>query len=173
MEPLVHYALPLTALLLAGVQPKKAAILAFLGVIPDIDALMLVHRSISHSIIIMGLIIAPLYLIAKIRYPDLKQPLLLAFLVLSSHPVLDLESMTPILWPITSNSYMLQLSLNGVMQEGFSLKPSITLSSTPTAFTLAEGFDYPLFTENGFLIAVILLVPIAYNQIQTRFIQSK
>ena len=90
----------------------------------------------------------------------------LAFLVLASHPILDLESMTPILWPITSNSYMLRLSLNGVLQEGFSLKPAIALSSEPTVFTLAQGFDYPLFTENGVLIAIILLAPILYNQIR-------
>ena len=168
MEPLVHYVLPLTALMLVGVKPRTAAILALLGVIPDIDALMLIHRSISHSIVIMGLINAPLYLIAKHRYPDLQHNLLQAFLVLVSHPILDLEAMTPILWPITSNSYMLRLSLNGVMQEGFSLKPSIVLTSVPTVFTLAQGFDYPLFTENGVLIAVILLAPIIYNQILQR-----
>ena len=166
MEPLVHYVLPLAALMLIGVKPRTAATLAILGVIPDVDALLLVHRSISHSIVIMGLIITPLIVIAKYRYPDLQRTLLQAFLVLVSHPILDFESMTPILWPITSNSYMLKLSLNGVMQEGFSLKPAIVLSSEPTVFTLAQGFDYPLFTENGVLIAVILLAPIIYNQIR-------
>ena len=163
---MVHYVLPLAALMLLGVKPRTSATLAILGVIPDVDALMLVHRSLSHSIVVMGLIIAPLYVIARYRYPGLQRTLYLAFLVLVSHPVLDLESMTPILWPITSNSIMLRLSLNGVMQEGFSLKPAIVLSSEPTVFTLAQGFDYPLFTETGVLIAVILLAPILYNQIR-------
>ena len=163
---MVHYVLPLAALMLVDVKPRTAATL--LGVIPDVDALLLVHRSISPSIVIMGLITAPLIVIARYRIPDLQRTLYLAFLVLASHPLLDLESMTPILWPITSNSIMLRLSLNGVMREGFSLVPAIVLSSEPTALTLAQGFDYPLFTENGVLIALILLTPILYNQIQAR-----
>jgi membrane-bound metal-dependent hydrolase YbcI (DUF457 family) len=80
--------------MLLDVKPRTAATLATLGVISDVDALMLIHRSISHSILIMGLIIAPLLVYAKYRRPDLQNTLILAFLVLASHPILDLESLT-------------------------------------------------------------------------------
>jgi len=43
MEPLLHYVLPLTALILLGEKPRTAAILATLGVASDIDALLLIH----------------------------------------------------------------------------------------------------------------------------------
>ena len=168
MEPIVHYVLPLAALMILGVKPRKAATLAILGVIPDIDALLLIHRSLSHSIVIMGLIIAPLLVYAKYRRPDLQNTLILAFLVLASHPILDLESLTPIFWPLLPYSISLKLSLNGVMQEGLSLRPSISMNSQPTIFTKASGFDYPLFTQEGLLISLILLAPIIYNQIKKR-----
>ena len=165
---MVHYVLPLAALMLLGVKPRTAATLAILGVISDVDALMLIHRSISHSILIMGLIIAPLLVYAKYRRPDLQNTLLLAFLVLASHPILDLESLTPIFWPLLPYSLSLKLSLNGVIEEGLSLRPLISMSSQPTIFTKATGLDYPLFTQEGLLISLILLAPIIYNQIKKR-----
>ena len=172
MRARVHYVLPLTVLLLLGEKPRTAATLAILGILPDVDALLLLHRSLSHSIIVMALIIAPPLIYTRSRRPDLQHTLILAFLVLASHPILDLETYTPILWPITSNSYSLKLSLNAVMQKGFSLKPAIVLNTVPTVFETAQGFDYPLFTENGVLIAVILLAPIIYNQIKKNRINT-
>jgi hypothetical protein len=99
---------------------------------------------------------------------SLQNTLLLAFLVLVSHPILDLESLTPIFLPLLSYSISLKLSLNGVIQEGLSLRPLISMTSQPTIFTTASGLDYPLFTQEGILISLILLTPIIYNQIKKR-----
>ncbi|TFH13750.1 hypothetical protein E4H04_11435 [Candidatus Bathyarchaeota archaeon] len=74
--------------------------------------------------------------------------------------ILDLESLTPIFWPLLPYSISLKLSLNGVIQEGLGLRPIISMSSQPTIFTKASGFDYPLFTQEGLLISLILLAPI-------------
>jgi membrane-bound metal-dependent hydrolase YbcI (DUF457 family) len=168
MEPLLHYILPLTALILLGEKPKTSAILATLGVVSDIDALLLIHRSLSHSLVIIGLIYTPLFLYAWHRKPGLQRTFILAFLVSASHPILDLGGLTPILWPIIQNSLSLHMSLNGVMQEGFSFRPRINIKQVPTDFSRFTGFDYPLFTQDGLLTATILLLPIIYNQINKR-----
>ena len=168
MEPLLHYILPLTALILLGEKPKTAAILATLGVASDIDALLLIHRSLSHSLVIIMLIYTPLFVYAWHRKPELQRTFILAFLVSASHPILDLGGLTPILWPIIQHSISLQLSLNGVMQDGLSFRPSININQSPTDFTRFTGFDYPLFTQDGLLTAIILLLPIIYNQINKR-----
>ncbi len=86
MEPLLHYILPLTALILLGEKPRTAAILATLGVASDIDALLLIHRSLSHSLVIIGLIYTPLFVYAWHRKPELQRTFILAFLVSASHP---------------------------------------------------------------------------------------
>jgi len=168
MEPLLHYVLPLVALILLGEKPRTAAILATLGVLSDIDALLLIHRSLSHSIIIIGLIYSPLFVYARLRRPELLRTFILAFLVSISHPIMDLASMTPILWPIYQNSVSLKLSLNGVIQDGLTFKPRLNINQSPTDFTLLSGVDYPLFTQDGLLIAFILLLPIFYNQVKKR-----
>ena len=168
MEPRLHYVLPLVALILLGEKPRKAAILAILGTLSDIDALLLIHRSLSHSIVIIGLIFTPLLAYARLRRPDLQRIMFLAFLVTASHPIMDLASLTPILWPILEYSVSLKLSLNGVVEEGLTFKPRININQSPTIFTRATGFDYTLFTQDGLLMAFILLLPIIYNQIKKR-----
>jgi predicted nucleotidyltransferase len=50
LEPLIHLILPLTALTLLGVDFRKALPLALFGLLPDLDALLLIHRSLSHSL---------------------------------------------------------------------------------------------------------------------------
>ncbi|MEM0314375.1 MAG: hypothetical protein QXQ41_07505, partial [Candidatus Bathyarchaeia archaeon] len=64
MEPIIHFVAPFVALVAAGVKPKKSFLLALLGLIPDIDAILLVHRSFTHSIIVIFLVMAPLIVAA-------------------------------------------------------------------------------------------------------------
>ena len=63
----MHFALPLTALLLLRLELRTATPLALLGLLPDLDALLLIHRSFSHSVVVLGLLFLPILLIAR-RY---------------------------------------------------------------------------------------------------------
>ena len=166
MEPLLHFVLPFVALYLFGEKPQTALQLAFLGVISDLDALFLIHRSMSHSLVIIGLIFIPFLIYAKYRRPELQRMIFLAFLVTMSHPILDLNGSVPLFWPLSAYSITLNLSLNGVFRNGLSLRPNVDITLTPTDFSLLPGFDYPLFTEEGLLIALVLLMPIIYVQLQ-------
>ncbi|MBS7659884.1 hypothetical protein KEJ28_04275, partial [Candidatus Bathyarchaeota archaeon] len=57
MEPLLHFTIPFLSFLLVGVQPKKAFLLSLLALVPDLDALFLVHRSFTHSIVCISIIL--------------------------------------------------------------------------------------------------------------------
>jgi membrane-bound metal-dependent hydrolase YbcI (DUF457 family) len=168
MEPLMHFILPLASLMLLGEKPKTAVPLAVLGVLPDIDALLLIHRSISHSIIVIAVIFTPLVLYARFRAPELERIMILGFLVTISHPFLDLGGSTPILWPLISDSFMIKLALNGVVDHGVGIKPQLSVRSEPTVFTKHTSLDYPLFTYDGLVTALILLIPIIYKYVQAR-----
>ena len=163
MEPLVHFALPLAALLMLGVELKTAAPLALLGILPDMDALLLIHRSFSHSFVVLGLLFLVILLITeRFRFAPPKF-VALAFLVVASHIVLDLGSLTPILWPIYPYDVSLKIAINLVLGNGVGLTPSFKLTETPTEFIKVTGIDYPLFTEEGLLLTVVLLIPVLYN----------
>jgi hypothetical protein len=165
LEPLLHVVLPFTALVLGGVKPHKAAPLAVLGIVPDLDALFLVHRSISHSAVILSLAWAPILAITyfKPRYRKL------GLLVLLSHPVIDMMgSSTPILWPLLDTSIHISLSLNGKVGEGVSLIPRVEVQRTATVFKQVTSIDYPLFTGEGLTVSLLLLIPLALNLLRER-----
>jgi membrane-bound metal-dependent hydrolase YbcI (DUF457 family) len=163
LEPLLHVVVPFTALILSGVKPHKAAPLAVLGVLPDLDALLLLHRSLSHSAVILSLAWAPILAFAYFR-PEYRKTAALALLVLLSHPVLDMMgSSTPILWPLLDTSIHLKLSLNGKIGDGVSLSPHLEVQRTATVFEQVASIDYPLFTGEGLMISLLLLTPIALN----------
>lgn len=164
----MHFALPLTALLLLRLELRTATPLALLGLLPDLDALLLIHRSFSHSLVVVGLLFLPILLIARRYRPEHQRTVILAFLVTASHPILDLGGLTPILWPIYPYSVSVRLALNGVLGEGMGLSPMVDIRQAPPDFSKVPSIDYPLFTQEGLLLTVVLLLPILYNLIQRR-----
>jgi membrane-bound metal-dependent hydrolase YbcI (DUF457 family) len=168
MEPLLHFVLPLVALLLLNIDLKTAISLALLGLLPDLDAVLLIHRSISHSIPVLALLALPLLLLAR-RYKPLHQKtVIIAFLVAASHSVLDLSGLTPILWPIYPYSISINGSLNGVMSKEIGLIPKLNVAQALPDFSRVTGFDYTIFTQDGLFLTLILLLPVAYNLAFTR-----
>jgi membrane-bound metal-dependent hydrolase YbcI (DUF457 family) len=63
VEPLTHFVVPFAALMLAGVEFQKASIISLLALLPDLDVLFLVHRSLSHSVLIMTIVLVPFLLL--------------------------------------------------------------------------------------------------------------
>ena len=168
MEPLVHFALPLTALLLLGIELRTAAPLALLGILPDLDALFMIHRSLSHSLVVMALLFLAILLVTR-RYRLAPQRIVvLAFLVVASHIVLDLNGLTPILWPIIPYDVSIRFALNIVLDSGVGLTPSFKVATAPPDFSVVAKIDYPLFTEQGLLLTAVLMIPVLYNLIRRK-----
>jgi membrane-bound metal-dependent hydrolase YbcI (DUF457 family) len=64
----VHFAVPFSALVSAGVKPKKAFLASLFSLLPDFDALFLVHRSFSHSLFVIMCAALPFVVIATWIY---------------------------------------------------------------------------------------------------------
>jgi membrane-bound metal-dependent hydrolase YbcI (DUF457 family) len=163
VEPIVHFALPLAALLLLGLDLRKAVPLALLGILPDLDSLLLIHRSFSHSIIVLSLLFLTIFILIRHYRPAHQRTVLLGFLVVASHIFLDLGALTPIFWPIYPYNISISFSLNIVLGNGLGLSPILHVTQVPTDFSRVPGFDYPLFTEEGMLITAVLLLPTFYK----------
>ena len=89
MEPLVHFVVPFAALMLAGVEFRKALPISLLALLPDLDALFLVHRSFSHSVVVMLIGIAPFLLLTYKFKPRVHGYALLMLMAVASHSILD------------------------------------------------------------------------------------
>jgi hypothetical protein len=159
VEPIVHFAIPFFALRLSGVELRKALPVSFFAVLPDLDALFLVHRSASHSLVVQFISMAPALLLAYRFRRGLLGPLTLAFLALASHPLLDMFSgYTPILWPLHSQSLWVQFSLTAHIGSGPSLMPRVGLLAKPVTFERLQGLDAPIFTGESLTASGILLI---------------
>lgn len=94
-----------------NVRLKKAFLLSLLALTPDLDALFHIHRSISHSAIILLAIMILIWLAA--RKPWIRTQIPFALFALISHLTLDVfTGYTPILWPLSQSSIWIQMELS-------------------------------------------------------------
>ncbi|MEM3551185.1 MAG: metal-dependent hydrolase [Candidatus Bathyarchaeia archaeon] len=160
MEPLLHFVVPFVALTLAGFKLQKALPLAFLALIPDLDAFFMVHRSLSHSALILVLASLPFFASAyKIKREALKTCFfgLTSFL---SHVVLDVFSgYTPIFWPLYDKALWVETGLSVHVGGSVGLSAYIDLLKTPVTFETFESFDAPIYTSGGIVLSLALLSP--------------
>jgi dolichol-phosphate mannosyltransferase len=143
---------------------KRALLLSFIALVPDLDVLMHVHRSMSHSILILAFAYTPILLAVYRFKPKGFRLALLGLLALLSHPVMDcFQTYTPILYPLLDRSVWLSVD-GGVWISPSGLKPfaSAGVKDTPTVFKRFTTMDAPVFTGEGFLISLLLVaVPLA------------
>jgi membrane-bound metal-dependent hydrolase YbcI (DUF457 family) len=169
MEPLIHFIAPFIALTLIGVDVKKALPISLLALLPDFDALFLIHRSLSHSIIVVLAVAMPIVLLTYKLKPRLLNYVVLASLVVVSHLILDLFSgYTPILWPLSSCSVWIKTELGVHIGSSMFIIPSVKLLIQPTTFQHFQSLDAPLFTGEGLIISLLLSAPLLLKAVKKR-----
>lgn len=160
MEPIIHFVAPFVALVAAGVKPKKSFLLAFLGLVPDLDAVLMIHRSFIHSIIVIVSVMIPLMVIAY-RLRRGLSTCMQALFVLISHAIFDfVTDYTPILWPLDARGYWLHMAF--MVHVGGAAKTAlyVYLLTEPSVLSNFQSMDAPLFTGEGLIISVILVFPV-------------
>ena len=157
-EPLIHFTVPFAFFTALGVKTKKALLLSLLALTPDLDVLFHIHRSASHSLVILSAVFAPLLALTWNKKPY-RGMALLGFAAVASHLILDLAGYTPILYPLISDSF--RVSFNCDIHYGSvpALSFNFMVESIPTAFIPFDRLDAPLFTTEGALISFALLLP--------------
>jgi len=163
---LAHY---LVSYLIARtiVEPRYALIIAFVGLLPDVDALLGVHRWITHSVLVALLASAPLLVLAHLSGGRYVKVVLLALLLYTLHLVLDLfTGPTPILYPLT-DSLWIKVEVNGLSTTtGITITPRITLETVKPDFTRQPVIEGPVVSETGIILAVVTLLTLILDQYQ-------
>ena len=161
-EPLIHLAVPFAVFTALGVKPKRALLLSLLALTPDLDVLFHVHRSVTHSLIPLLLVVAPLLALTW-RSKPYRNLVILAFIAVSSHLLLDLTSYTPILYPMLQDSFRIVFSCDMHYGSFPALSFNVLVKSIPTVFIPFDSLDALLFTSEGFLVSLALLSPAFYK----------
>ena len=156
-EVALHFAVPF-ALTAPVLGLRRALLVSLIALIPDLDALLQIHRSATHSLVPLLAIVASSVFLAHRLRPKLFGLACASGLALLSHPVMDLFSTyTPILYPLMRDSVWLKVE--GFVLIGQSLKPNVTtiVATEPTVFQRFRILDAPVFTNEGFIISLLLV----------------
>lgn len=145
-EPPLYFAVPFVSLEAAGVDWRRALFASVVALTPDLDLLFHVHRSQTHSVVVLVIIVLPiLALVHKNR--TVRGLLLLGATGLTIPLVLDLfGSSTPLFWPL--------------------LNEPLLVSFEPLTF-----FDEPILTAEGLGISSLLLIPSLVKTLKARMRQ--
>jgi len=161
VEPLVHFVVPFAALMLAGVELRRALPISLFALLPDLDVLVFVHRSPTHSIIVMSMVAVPFLLLTYRFKLKVFSYALLAFAAGTSHLALDVfAGYTPLLWPLSGYSVWVKTELAGYIGSFPSFLSRAQLLVEPTSFQPFQSLDAPLFTGEGLILSVVLLFPV-------------
>lgn len=168
-EPLIHFIIPLFLLIMLGINLKKSVLISALAIIPDLDVIFGVHRSSSHSIIIILIVSIVTILILNYLKIGKNSEYLLAILVLLSHPFMDMFGWyTPILWPVADKSIYIFTELTTNMNSVLDLNLIFKINFEKTIFYKINGGDGPIFTSQGFGISLVLLIGLLMKNISVR-----
>ena len=155
------------------VRKRIALLISIFGVLPDIDALLHVHRWITHSLVLLCVIAIPIVImfssISKLK--RFRILVLTAIALYCIHIVADLfVASTPMLWPITNYSYYIKFEINGVItSSAIYLKPLIAVYTTRTRFDTYSRIEGPIATPTSIFFALAILVLEIVSVLNKRF----
>ena len=162
----MHFILPFVALLLLGLDEKKAFLMGLLGIVPDLDVLFLYHRTLSHSVVVIGLFCLPFILYCWRVRPHRLGDSWLCFLVLASNPLLDVFfGFTPVLWPLYPYAVSLRMGLNIHIGKESTLSPFLDFDRIHADFNQRLFIEGSLFTNESVIITLIFMMPIVYRRL--------
>jgi len=159
VEPLLHFAVPFASLRALGLDLRKVLFASLVALTPDLDVLLQVHRSQSHSFVLLALVTLPLLVLTWNR-KSLRSLVLLGAFGVSAHIALDLfQSSTPVLWPLVNESFRIRVTLYLHMGSASAVTGPAAAHVEPTVIERSSSFDAPVLTGEGIVLSTVLLAP--------------
>jgi len=165
---LTHYAVSFL-IAKSRLNVKRALVLALVGLLPDLDVLLGIHRWVTHSLLVVFIATLPLLLLIYYASKEYLQLVLTALLVYILHLVLDLfTGATPILWPLI-DSVWVRIGVNGASTSaGITISPSIAVITKTPDFTQREVIEGPVISETGVMLAVVVVTIILLDYLKSK-----
>jgi len=157
-DVLTHFALPfaLTAPLFGL---KRAFLIGLIALLPDLDVLVRVHRSATHSIILLLAFALPFVVLLAYRVPRLKALCSAVVLSLISHPLLDMfQTYTPVLYPLVESSIFVDVDVGVLMGGGLRPYFDVGVSSVPVDFSPFKSLDAVMVTGQTLPVSMALIL---------------
>jgi len=165
---LTHFAIAF-ALTSPFLGARRALVAGVIALLPDLDVLFHVHRSMTHSVAVLLVFALPLAYLAHKNGVGWRA-LVLAVASLLSHPILDMfQDYTPILYPFSDSVFV---DVKAGFLFGESIKPFFDLSvhTTVVKFTSFASLNGPLLVPQTLPLSLaLILVPLLYSLTQNSY----
>jgi len=137
---------------------KESLLLGLVGLLPDIDVLLRVHRWTTHSIILTLAVATPLLALTykfRRRYFGVA---VLAVVIYLLHLVLDVfTGPTPVLHPLAGSLYV-KLEVNGQYSDtGITLAPRVLVEVRKPDFTPKPAIEGSIVSSMGITLALVTI----------------
>lgn len=164
VEFLLHFVIPFSALSLGGASLRKTLFACSISLLPDLDFLVNVHRSMTHSAAVLAVVMLPaLILFWRTKY---RVYVVLAAAGLLSHLALDIfGDYVPILWPLYNQSVHLVVRSAAHTGSGLKISFSAEMLTQPISFEPLAALDASIFTSEGLIASTLLLCPILMKKL--------
>ena len=161
---LTHYAI---SYLIASrvLKYRYALFFALIGLLPDIDVLLGVHRWITHSVLIaiVAIGLAALFVLVNTRiYVEYFRYLGLASILYLLHIVLDMfTAPEPLLWPMINKEFMISIVINGCLGHGrVCIYPYLKINVSDINFIPKEVIGGPIVNMVGVITSIVVAMVI-------------
>jgi len=156
---------------MSGLAIKKATMLSLLAILPDLDVLFHVHRSMSHSIFFILIICIPVIIIINKFHKERFNDSIIATLSILSHPFMDLFTYyTPIFWPLFNKSIYIITELTTNMNDVLDMHLNLNIYFEPIVFYQTMNIDAPIFTSQGVAVSSVLLMGLVLKHLSKPFL---
>jgi len=149
---------------------REALLIALVGLLPDVDVLLMIHRWVTHTLLIPVSLLLLTPLITKYLGREYLKYLVVPTLLYTLHILLDLfTASTPVIWPISTQSYSLTIKLDGMLSDsGIKLIPNVVVSTEASDFTRRSVLEGPLITDTGIIVTIATLLTLTTEYIIRR-----
>jgi hypothetical protein len=169
VEPLLHFVVPFVSLRAVGVDLRRAIFASFVALTPDLDVLFQVHRSQTHSLIVVG-VVAVVLLVLTWNRKMLRSLVSLGTFGVLTHIVLDLfQTSTPVFWPLLTQSFWISATLDFHRANTTLVAGSVQLITDHVPIEPFVSLDAPIVTSVGLGVSIVLLTPFLVQAIRGRF----
>jgi membrane-bound metal-dependent hydrolase YbcI (DUF457 family) len=159
VEPLLHFAVTFASLRAFGLDLRKVIFASLVALTPDIDVLFQIHRSETHSFVLLALVTLPLLMVTWNR-KSIRSLVLLGAFGVSTHIALDLfQSSTPVLWPLVNESFWIPFTQYLHMGSAAAVTGSATVQVEQAHIERFTSFDARVLTGEGLVLSTVLLAP--------------
>ncbi len=144
------------------IKRRYALLIAFVGLLPDIDVLLRIHRWVTHSIVaplIITIVAVVIYWCSEGKIRSLMKLLLISTFIYVLHIVMDLfTAPTPILWPILKQSYMVSVDVEGSISINYiGINPEVKVITEPSVFIQRSLIEGPIISCTGILVSITII----------------